>query len=95
MLHDASPMPSAELKSILRTYPFHATVFVLPPWDAIYSTDAERDQSFADAVAVHGTVVRWYRSFGYTLDEVPRLPVRQRAEHVLRVLAGASGGPGK
>ena len=38
---------------MLATYPFHATVFVLPPWEAIYATDAERDQSFADAVDVH------------------------------------------
>jgi predicted ATPase len=87
MLHDASPISSTELQSMLATYPFHATVFALPPWEAIYATDAERDQSFTEAVAVHARVVRWYRSCGYTLDEVPRLPVRQRAEHVLRVLA--------
>src|SRR5262245_32381163 len=61
MLHDASPMPAAALKSVLATYPFHATVFVLPPWEAIYSTDAERDQSFSEAVEVHARVVRWYR----------------------------------
>ncbi|HEY7285293.1 MAG TPA: AAA family ATPase [Vicinamibacterales bacterium] len=87
MLQDVSPMPSAELASMLATYPFHSTVFVLPPWEAIYATDAERDQSFADAVDVHARVVRWYRSCGYALDEVPCLPVQQRAEHVLSVLA--------
>jgi predicted ATPase len=87
MLHEASPLPAAELQSMLASYPFHATVFVLPPWEAIYANDAERDQSFADAVDVHARVVRWYRSCGYVLDEVPRLPVAQRAEHVLRVLA--------
>jgi predicted ATPase len=87
MLHEASPLPPAELEALLASYPFHATVFVLPPWEAVYATDAERDQSFADAVDVHGKVVRWYRSCGYVLNEVPRLPVAQRAEHVLRVLA--------
>src|SRR5262245_7417641 len=57
MLHEASPLPFAELTAMLARYPFHETVFVLPPWDAIYTTDTERDQSFADAVAVHAKVV--------------------------------------
>ncbi len=86
MLHAASPLPSIELGSMLASYPFHPTVFVLPPWDAIYTTDAERDQSFAEAIEVHAKIVRWYRSCGYVLDEVPRLPVAQRAGHVLHVL---------
>ena len=87
MLHEASPLSTSKLTSLLATYPFHATVFVLPPWEAIYATDAERDQSFADAIDVHTRVVQWYRSCGYVLDEVPRLAVAQRAEHVLRTLA--------
>jgi predicted ATPase len=87
MLHEASPLPSIELKTMLASYPFHATVFVLPPWEVIYANDAERDQSFAEAVDVHAKVVRWYRWCGYVLNEVPRLPVAQRAEHVLRILA--------
>jgi predicted ATPase len=86
MLQEASPLPSIELDSMLATYPFHPTVFVLPPWESIYSTDEERDQTFADAIDVHAKVVHWYRSCGYELDEVPRLPVAQRAEHVLRAL---------
>jgi predicted ATPase len=86
MLHEASHLPSNELESMLALYPFHATVFVLPPWELIYTNDADRDQSFAEAVDVHARIVRWYRSCGYVLDEVPRLPVAQRAEHVLRVL---------
>lgn len=86
MIHEASPLPSIELESTLAAYPFHATVFVLPPWDLIYATDAERDQSFAEAVEVHARIVRWYRSCGYVLNEVPRLPVAQRAEHVLHAL---------
>ncbi len=89
MLHEASALPSVALESMLTRYPFHAIVFVLPPWEAIFTNDAERDQSFADAVAVHAKIVQWYRSCGYVLDEVPRLPVVQRADHVLHVLAGS------
>lgn len=86
MLNEASPLSPGELESVLAAYPFHSTVFVLPPWEAIYSTDDERDQTFADAVAVHSRVVQWYRSCGYMLNEVPCLPVAQRAAHVLRTL---------
>jgi predicted ATPase len=89
MLHEASPLPSIELKAALASYPYHATAFVLPPWEAIYANDAERDQSFVEAVDVHARIVRWYRSCGYVLDEVPCLPVAQRAEHVLSALATA------
>ena len=87
MLHEASPSPVGELQAMLLSYPFHATVFVLPPWEAIYVTDSERDQSFAEAVQVHAKVVQWYRACGYVLNEVPCLPVGERARHVLRVLA--------
>jgi len=87
MLHEASALPTIELESILASYPFHATVFVLPPWEVIYANDAERDQSFAEAVDVHARILQWYCSCGYVINEVPRVPVAQRAEHVLRILA--------
>jgi predicted ATPase len=87
MLHEASRLRTFEVASMLASYPFHATVFVLPPWDAVYANDTERDQSFAEAVDVHARIVGWYRSCGYVVNEVPRLPVAQRARHVLHTLA--------
>jgi predicted ATPase len=86
MVHDASPMPKAELAALLDTYRFHNQVFVLPPWEAIYVTDAERDHSFAHAGRVHSQLVSWYRTCGYELHEVPWLPAPERARHVVQVL---------
>jgi predicted ATPase len=86
LLQEVSPLPARELDAMLSSYTFHSSVFVLPPWEAIYRNDAERDQSFAEAVNVHAKVVQWYGSCGYVLHEVPRLPVPQRAKHVLRIL---------
>ena len=71
---------------MLSAYPFQAPVFILPPWEAIYVMDAERDHTFAEAVGVHAKVVAWYRSCGYSVHEVPRLPAGQRAKYVLRIL---------
>ena len=87
LLQEVSPLPAHELDAMLGTYWFHPSVFVLPPWEAIYANDAERDQSFAEAVNVHARVVQWYCSCGYIPCEVPRLPVARRARHLLRVLA--------
>ncbi len=86
LLHEVAPLPANELQAMLAAYPFHPIVFVFPPWDAIYVNDAERDQSFTDALNVHEKVVQWYRSCGYIVHEVPRLPVRQRTQYVLDVL---------
>ena len=86
LLHEASPLPPSELAAMLRAYPFHCPAFILPPWEAIYTTDAERDQTFAEAVKVHARIVHWYEQCGYPLYEVPRLSARARARHVLSVL---------
>ena len=87
MVHEASALGAQELNAMLSAYPFYSLVFILPPWEAIYTNDAERDQSFAEAVSVHARLELWYGSCGYILHEVPRLPVPQRADHILRVLA--------
>jgi predicted ATPase len=89
MVHEASPLTASELASQLSAYPFHRDVFILPPWREINTHDSERDQSFAESMGVHARVTDWYRSCGYTLHEVPRLPVAERAPYVLRVLAGS------
>jgi predicted ATPase len=87
MLHDATPLSASELEVALRAYPFHSSVFILPPWSAIYATDTERNHSFPWVEHVHSQLVRWYRSCGYVLCEVPRLSVAARAEFVLHALA--------
>jgi predicted ATPase len=87
MVHEAAPFATAELAGLLDSYRFHHLVFVLPPWEAIYVTDAERDHSFAHACRVHTMLVSWYGRCGYTLREVPRLAPRERALHVIRVLS--------
>jgi predicted ATPase len=87
MVHEVSLLSDEKLKEGLAHYNFHPTVFVLPPWQAIYVNDAERDHSFSHAVAVHAQVVRWYQRCGYHINEVPRLEVAQRANHVLQAIA--------
>ena len=83
---EVSALPETEAGPTAGAYPFHPTVFALPPWHAIYVTDAERDHDFEHAVEVHKSLARWYSSCGYVLHEVPCLPVAARAKHVLHTL---------
>lgn len=87
MVHDLLPIPDAQLASLLSDYPFHPTVFLLPPWQQIYTTDAERNHTFEHAVAVHAKIVRWYERCGYKVHEVPRSTPAERAAHVLAHLS--------
>jgi predicted ATPase len=86
MVHEVAPFSAQELDAALRAHPFHSSVFVLPPWQDIYTTDTERDHSFPWVEQVHSHLVQWYRSCGYVLHEVPRLSVVARAEFVIQTL---------
>jgi len=87
MLHEAVAIDDRERDRLLSTYRFHACVFVLPPWREIYVTDAERDQPFDGADAVHRLTLDWYGKAGYSIASVPLAPPHARAEFVLRALA--------
>lgn len=87
MLEQVTPFEPRALQELLSRYPYHRTVFILPPWDVIYAQDAERDQTFAEAVRVHGMLDAWYRRCGYELIEVPKVSVAERCDYVLQTLA--------
>jgi len=89
MVNDAAPLEAYELRALLAQYPYDRRVFVLPPWQAIYTTDGERDQTFAEAVRVHETLTHWYRRCEYEIIEVPTGPVVERCTYVLRALANS------
>jgi len=95
MLDQVTPLPHAELDALLRKYPYDTRVFCFPPWEGIYSCDTERDQTFADAVRVHATIVQWYRRCNYEVIEVPRLPTIERCAYILERLTGGSSRPGE
>ena len=90
MRDEVAPFQPRELQELVSRYPYHRKVFVLPPWEVIYAQDAERDQTFADAVRVHAMLDAWYRRCGYDLIEVPKVSVAERCEYVLEALAGDS-----
>lgn len=86
MLAELHQLADADTRRFLERCPYHSTAFILPPWREIYQTDAERDQSYEQAVRVYESVREWYVQCGYTLIDVPRGTIDERCEFVLRSL---------
>tara|TARA_Y100000815_G_C13346116_1_gene502132 strand:+ start:3669 stop:4205 length:537 start_codon:yes stop_codon:yes gene_type:complete len=59
-------------------------VFVLPPWKEIHTTDGERYESFEQATAIQEHLLKTYNEYGYTPIEVPRAPVSDRMQFILK-----------
>jgi predicted ATPase len=77
------PTPWTRAAELFR---FNAKVFLVPPWPEIFVNDSERRHSFEDALAQYHTLPRTYERFGYTPIIVPKAPVAERADFILRAL---------
>lgn len=73
-----------KMTSHAQEYRYNHNVFILPPWEAIYHTDAERKQSWKEAVATYQQMVQTYHQHGYTIIEVPHDTVENRVAFILR-----------
>lgn len=61
-------------------------VFILKPWEAIYTSDNERYESFDQALKIHDNLVNTYKNYNYTLIDVPFDTVGNRTNFILKVL---------
>ncbi len=80
------PVPLS-LDSLCRTHRYNVRVFIAPPWPEIYAQDAERKQSFEEAVRTYDVMVATYPAYGYELIELPRASVAERVRFMLAHLA--------
>lgn len=78
------PAPSLAAVDLYRYQPH---VFFLKPWSDIYETDAERIMSFDDTVSFSESLRDVYERSGYTLVDVPRGSVNDRAAFVRVMVA--------
>jgi predicted ATPase len=84
-----TPLNASDLSMWLSKYQYCSKVFVLPPWNAIYVNDAERDHTFEHAESVNRIAQEWYRRCGYQVIEVPMVSVDERCMYVLEALANS------
>ncbi|NPA43204.1 MAG: ATP-binding protein [Chlorobi bacterium] len=80
-----TPVPPDMREQCLR-HPYDQPVFIMPPWEEIYTTDFERYESFTQAQLIHNKLVNTYNELGYLLIFVPFGPVEKRADFILDVL---------
>ncbi|MDF7815813.1 AAA family ATPase [Hymenobacter sp. YC55] len=59
-------------------YRYHPQVLMAPPWPSIYVNDAERWQTFSEAVQLYQALSRTYQRLGYRLVELPLTSVAGR-----------------
>ena len=81
--------PPAHFVKAAQLYRFHRRVFLTPPWPEIHKTDAERRHGFDEAALEYEQTLKSYPLYGYETVLVPKLPVAERADFVLRQIAAA------
>jgi predicted ATPase len=81
------PVP-AYVTMAIEKFRYRPTVFVAPPWPAIYRQDAERRQDFDEAVRTHDAMVDACGRHGYQVVPLPESDVDSRVAFILDTLAG-------
>lgn len=61
-------------------------VFILKPWEAIYTSDNERYENFDQAQEIHTHLINTYQSYNYKLIDVPFDTVEKRTDFILNIV---------
>ncbi len=62
-------------------------VFILSPWEAIYSSDNERYETFEQALEIHKYLTKTYAAYHYDLIDVPFDTIANRTDFILNAVA--------
>jgi len=73
--------PAAE--NAARLYRYNSQAFIAPAWEDIYCTDDERTLPFSAARDFDNDLRAIYERLGYTLIDLPRVSLEDRAAFVL------------
>src|SRR5215510_5224456 len=86
MMAKCGVLGDAQIASQLIQQPYNQMIFLFPPWREIYTQDAERDQSYEEAIQVYKEARQWYQQLGFILVLVPLGKVEQRVEFILNTV---------
>jgi predicted ATPase len=75
-----------EILDACRKYRYSERVFLAPPWQEIYATDAERKQPYSEAVKTYELMVEAYADCGYKVVEIPKTSPEMRADFIVSML---------
>lgn len=80
---DQLPVPEHWI-NMAKKYTYNTTVFIAPPWEAIFTNDEERKETFEVAQEIHVYLCDTYHKYGYTLIEIPKATVEERIAFLLK-----------
>jgi predicted ATPase len=86
----ALPVPS-HLAQAAAERRYNRQVFLAPPWPEIFTQDAERKQTLAEAEATCRIMREVYTGLGYELVELPFAPAVERAAFVRTAILAQTG----
>jgi predicted ATPase len=84
------PVP-AHVRRAAELFRYNRIVFIAPHWPAIFSQDAERKQSGAEAAATCRVMADTYSGLGYDVVALPLVSVAERAAFVRTHMADGNG----
>lgn len=58
-------------------------IFIMPPWEKIYTSDNERYENFEQAIKIHEYLKNTYQNLGYQIHLVPFGNVEERTNYIL------------
>lgn len=62
------------------------SIFILAPWQEIFTTDSERYENFDQALEIHEKLLDTYTKSGYDLRDVPFGSIEARADYIIDVV---------
>ena len=61
-------------------------VFILAPWQDIFNSDSERYENFDQAIEIHKHLLNTYKTYNYSLLDVPFGSIESRTDFILKVI---------
>lgn len=61
-------------------------IFILAPWQDIFTSDNERYENFEQAKDIHTHLFKTYTKYGYVLKDVPFGTIEARANYIIDIV---------
>jgi len=65
----------------------YTKVFIFPPWEEIYTSDAERYENYEQSKLIYDHLMETYKFFGYEVIEVPKICPENRILFILEEIS--------
>jgi len=77
---------SGFLEESVKKYRYAPMVFITPPWEAIFTNDQIRQESFSEACKIHSFILKAYQGNGYQLIDLPLVSPAERIDFILQTI---------